>query len=251
MNPQHPLLNILRVPWNESKALREAGAVLRMARHLQQPPRGGERRLALLLAILAASTLALYASKEFEAPKVSRAATYPAHDAHSTEKVAIAADPYNTAQKASIFRLKYLDKGILPINLIVTNDGGTPISLTKMQVQLVARERHAKLSPLDPDDIYRVMTHAKRSDDVARSTNPLPFPKHKVGGLKQEDRDEVERSRFQAEAVEPNNTQSGFLFFDVSGLDNPLDSATLYITGVRDNGRNELMYFEIPLQKIQ
>lgn len=210
------------------------------------------RRLVLLLAMLVASTLALFASKEFEAPKVSRAGTYPAHDAHSTEKVSIAGDPYDTVPKAAIFRLKYLDKGILPINLIITNDSGAPISLTKMQVQLVARERHAKLSPLDPDDIYRVMTHAKRTDDVARTTSPLPFPtKHKVGGLKQEDRDEVERSRFQAQAVEPSNTQSGFLFFDVRGLDNPLDNATLYITGVRDNGHNELMYFEIPLQKAE
>lgn len=207
------------------------------------------RRLVLLLALCAVSALALYASKEFEPPKVTRAATYPAHDAHPGEKLTIAADPYNTAQKASIFRLKYLDRGILPVNLIVTNEGGAPVSLTKMDVQLVSRERHAKLSPLDPDDIFRIMAHAKRTDDVARTTNPLPFPRtHKVGGLKQEDQDEVERSRFQARAVEPGNTQSGFVFFDVSGLDNPLESGTLIVTGVHDNGGNELMYFEIPLQ---
>jgi hypothetical protein len=208
------------------------------------------RRLALVCAILAASTLALYASKQFEPPKVNPAVTYPAHDAHATEKLTIAADPYNTAQKASIFRLKYLDRGILPVNLIITDEGGSPVSLTKMEVQLVSRERHAKLSPLEDEDIFRIMTHAKRTDDVARSTNPLPFPRtHKVGGLKQEDQDEVEHALFQAKAVEPRNTQSGFLFFDVSGLDNPLDGATLFVTGVRDNGGNELMYFEIPLEK--
>lgn len=206
----------------------------------------------LIFAIVLATALALYASKEFQPPKVDKAATYAAHDSHSTEKVSIAADPYDTAQKASIFRLKYLDRGILPINLIITDEGGSPISLTKMQVQLVARSRHAKLSPLDPDDIYRIMTHTKRNDDVARTTSPLPFPRtHRVGGMSEQDRDEVERSRFQAEAVEPSNTHSGFVFFDVSGLDNPLDGATLYVTGIRDNGGNELMYFEIPLSKVQ
>jgi hypothetical protein len=207
------------------------------------------RRSALVAALLAVAALTLYASKEFEAPKVSRAATYPAHDAHANEKVAVAADPYTTAQKASIFRLKYLDKGILPVNLIITNESGTPVSLSKMTVQFVVRERHAKLSPMDPDDIARRMTKTKRNDDVARTTNPLPFPRtHKVGGLKQEDQDEIERARFQARAVEPGNTQSGFAFFDVSDLDNPLEGATLFVTGVRDNGGNDLMYFEIPLQ---
>lgn len=206
------------------------------------------RRLALLLVLLAVSTIALYASKQFEPPKTNPANTYPAHDAHTNEKVTIAADPYNTAQKASIFRLKYLDKGILPINLIITNEGGSPATLSKMTVQLVARERHAKLSPLDDEDIFRRMSHAKRSDDVARTTSPLPFPtKHKVGGMKQEDQDEIDRAQFQARAVEPNATQSGFVFFDVSDLDDPLQNATLYVTGVRDNNGNELMYFEIPL----
>lgn len=207
------------------------------------------RRIVLLLAIAALSALTLYASKEFQAPKVDKAATYPAHDSHANEKVTIAADPYGTSQKASIFRLKYLDKGILPVNLIVTNESGAPVSMTHMKVQFVARERHAKLTPMDADDIYRAMTHTKRNDDVARTTNPLPFPRtHKVGGLSREDRDEVERSRFQAEAVEPGNTQAGFVFFDVRDLDNPLEGATVYVTGLRDNRGNDLMYFEIPLQ---
>jgi len=200
-----------------------------------------------MVSVFAAS---VYAGKDYEAPKVTNASTYPAHDAHTNEKVTIAADPYNTTQKASIFRLKYLDKGVLPINLIITNEGGMPVALTKMTVQFVARERHAKLSPMEEQDIFRRMTHAKRSDDVARTTSPLPFPtKHKVGGLKQEDQDEVEHAMFQARAVEPNNTQSGFVFFDVADLDSPLDGAILYVTGVRDGGGNELMYFEIPLEK--
>lgn len=214
--------------------------------------RHSSSRLAIPIAFVVIGTLALYASKQFDPPKVTAAATYPAHDAHTNEHVTIAADVYDTKEKASIFRLKFLDKGVLPINVIITNDGGSPVALTKMSVQLVARERHAKLSPMDEDDIFRRMAHAKRTDDVARTTNPLPFPrKHKVGGMKQEDQDELDRAMFQARAVEPRTTQSGFIFLDVSGLDNPLQGAVLYVTGVTDNSGNELMYFEIPLDNVR
>jgi hypothetical protein len=54
---------------------------------------------------------------------------------------------------------------------------------------------------------------------------------------------------FKAEAVEPHNTQSGFLFFDVSGVDQPLIGSHILITGLRNGAGQELFYFDIPLQK--
>jgi hypothetical protein len=54
---------------------------------------------------------------------------------------------------------------------------------------------------------------------------------------------------FKVKAVEPHATRAGFMFFDVSGLENPLAGAALYITGVRDNNGHDLMYFEIPMEK--
>jgi hypothetical protein len=35
--------------------------------------------------------------------------------------------------------------------------------------------------------------------------------------------------------------------FDVSDVSAPLAGARFYLTGLRDGGGNELMYFEIPL----
>ena len=61
--------------------------------------------------------------------------------------------------------------------------------------------------------------------------------------------DEVESSQFAAHAVEPHSTQSGFMFFDVGGLSSPLPGATIDITGVADAKGNELLYFEISLDK--
>ena len=52
---------------------------------------------------------------------------------------------------------------------------------------------------------------------------------------------------FAAEAVEPHTTKSGFLFFDVLSVKQPVQGSHIYLTGLRDAGGNELMYFEIPV----
>jgi hypothetical protein len=61
--------------------------------------------------------------------------------------------------------------------------------------------------------------------------------------------DELGQAQFQAKVVEPKATQAGFLFFDISGISDPLAGAHLYVTGVKDGEGAELMYFEIPLEK--
>jgi hypothetical protein len=69
------------------------------------------------------------------------------------------------------------------------------------------------------------------------------------GTITQKERDEVESSQFAAKAVEPHATQSGFFFFDVQGINEPLAGAHLYVTGVDDAKGTELMYFEIVMAK--
>jgi hypothetical protein len=61
--------------------------------------------------------------------------------------------------------------------------------------------------------------------------------------------EEIQNTQFAAKAVEPHGTQSGFMFFDVSDIANPLAGAHFYLTRVRDAKGNELMYFEVPLEK--
>jgi hypothetical protein len=61
--------------------------------------------------------------------------------------------------------------------------------------------------------------------------------------------DEIERAEFAAKAVEPHSSARGFLFFDIQDIRNPLPGATFYLMGVEDAKGNELMYFEIPLEK--
>lgn len=197
----------------------------------------------LVLGVVAGLTVAL-AAKDFVKPVAHSAKTYPAHDDHPMEKVAIAADPYDKSDKANIFSVKFSDHGFLPIFFVVTNDGDQPVSISNMEVNLITENR-SKLTPASPDDIYRRLANPQ-----ARTTNPLPLPRSKVKGtISKKEMNEIESSQFAAKAVEPHSTQSGFLFFDVAGISDPLAGAHIYVTGAADAKGGELMYFEIPMEK--
>ncbi len=207
------------------------------------------KSVTLIGAACLVAALALYA-KDFSLPRPENAGTYPAHDSHPTEKVSIAAVPY-TGQRASIFSGDYLGHGILPIYVVFTNDDGSPIALSNMQVQFVAVDRHAKIEPSTDEDIYRKMSKTQRRGDEP-SRNPLPIPLPGGGpkvGVKKAVVKEIDAAQFRAQLVEAHATRAGFMFFDVNGVHNPLDGGKLYITGVRDNGGKELMYFEIALDQ--
>ncbi len=206
------------------------------------------RRLHWLIAFLFAAVVC-FAAKEYVAPKAFPAKTYPARDDHSDEKVAIAADPYDVPDKSAIFILPYKEKGYLPVYLIITNDRDEPINVAGMRAQLQTARR-TKIQASDEDDLYRRFSRIKRRGDEPR-TNPLPLPRRggSDAGLPKGGAQEIQNAMFQAKAVEPHSTQAGFLFFDVEGESQPLAGAHLYITGVRDANGNELMFFDIPMEK--
>ena len=212
---------------------------------MPQPPHF--RRHQTLLVVLAFVLLPALsrAAKDFVMPTPQPAKSYPAHDDHPSEAVAVALDPYDTADKAKIFTVNYSDSGILPIFVIVTNDGDQAVALAGMKAEFVTGDR-TKLNPSSEDDIYRRLNHPHKS-----GTNyPLPFPTKKVkGGVNPRTMSEIQSAQFGARAVEPHSSQAGFLFFDVSDIPSPLAGAHFYLTGVRDSKGGELMYFEVPLEK--
>jgi hypothetical protein len=202
-------------------------------------------RVLFILSAIAAFALCL-AAKDFVRPAPQPAKTYPAHDDHADEKVAIAANPYDTADKAKIFSVNFREHGFLPIFFVITNDGNQPISIANLQVTLTTANRD-KLTPDSPEDIYRRLTNPRTNTNAPL---PFPIPQKKVKGtISQKERDEIESSQFVAKAVEPHTTQSGFFFFDVEGISAPLAGAHIYVSGVDDAKGTELMYFELALDK--
>jgi hypothetical protein len=184
-------------------------------------------------------------AKNFVKPVAQPAFNYPAHDLHRDEKVTIAADPYDTAEKAKIFSVNFMEAGFLPVFFIVTNDGDQPISISNMQITLITAH-HSKLTPSSPADISRRLSNPQ----APTRPSPIPLPRKKVkGAVGAKEMEEIESSQFAAKAVEPHSTQSGFLFFDVGGIAEPLEGANVDITGVTDGKGNELIYFEIPMEK--
>src|SRR5579864_8874570 len=203
------------------------------------------RQIAMFFCALATLSVVCLAAKEFVKPVANAAKSYPAHDEHPKEAVTVAIDPYDMADKAQIFSVNYREQDILPVFLVVTNDGDQPVTLNEVKAELVTVNR-TKLSPATTDDLYRRLSRPARSD----TPYPLPFPRKKVkGAVSKKALDEITSAQFGAKAVEPHTTQSGFLFFDISGISTPLAGANFYLTGVRDANGGELMYFEIPLEK--
>lgn len=200
-------------------------------------------RLLAAILLIGILTVLAWASKEFVMPAAHSAKGYPARDEHSMERVTVAVDPYDKPDKAKIFSEKYNEIGFLPVFLIVTNDSDGPISLADVKPEYVTADK-TKLQPATEADIDRRISHPS-----AKTTpSPLPFPTRKVtGGINEQVRDEIHNSRFAAEAIEPHSTHAGFVFFDISGISEPLAGAHFYLTGVRDANDKELMYFDVSL----
>jgi hypothetical protein len=218
---------------------------------LQESPRtpmSQAPRLATLCAFVLVCCLCAIAAKEFVMPTAQPARTYPAHDDHPMERVVVAVDPYDVEDKASIFSVNYRNNGYMPVFFVITNDGDQPVSLVNMKAQLNTKDR-SKLLPSTTDEVVRRLSHPSRNDG-ARLPVPIPLPKKEVkGGVSRKTWDEIEQAQFAAKAVEPHSTARGFLFFDIADISNPLAGANFYLMGVQDAKGNELMYFEIPMEK--
>jgi hypothetical protein len=211
------------------------------------------KRVTTVLTIILTVVVGALAAKQFVMPRALPAAQYPAHDVHPLEKVSIGADPYDSEEKQkALFVGDYLEHSFLPVFLVITNDGDKPVSLTNIHVELLTRDR-AKAPATNEGDLYRRFTKTKRYEDKSSGSRkipyPIPLPKGDQGAVKKELREEFEASQFFAKAVEPHGSQSGFVFFDIGGLDDPASGASITITGVRDGDGNSLMFFEVPLDK--
>jgi len=200
-------------------------------------------------ALLLALAPVLAKDKDFVPPVAYHAKTYPAHQEQTNEHLTVAADPYDMADKAAIFGVNYKAAGFLPILLVLSNDGDQPISVANIKVELITVDRE-KLEAAQPDQIHRRIAKLKRPDQGPSIPLPLPLPtgrpKPAVSGAAKE---EIEAAHFKVLAVEPKLTRSGFFFFDVEGLSSPLAGARLYVSGIRDANGQEVLYFEIPMEK--
>jgi hypothetical protein len=181
-------------------------------------------------------------------PAVQPATSFPAVEVHDDEKVAIAVEPFDTREKASIFRVDYLGHGVMPVRLIVTNNGTRPISLRDARI-LFLTAAGDKIQAAEPEDVERLMTRKEREGKKIPLPGPLPSIKMKPKASNKEIEQDFNTFEYGALVVEPHTTRAGFLFYDVSQLDEPLQGAKLHLRKLRDADGKELFYFEIPFDK--
>jgi hypothetical protein len=198
--------------------------------------------LLLLLAGLPA------AAREYKQPPVQPATSFAACEVHEQEGVAIAAEPYDTREKESIFRVDYLSHGIMPIRLIVTNNSDRPISLRDARI-LFYTASGDKIQAAEPEDVERLMTRKEREGGKIPMPGPLPSIRLKPKASNAEIEADFDTFEYQALVVEPHTTRAGFLFYDVGDYDRPLAGASLHLRKLRNADGGELFYFEIPFDK--
>jgi hypothetical protein len=181
-------------------------------------------------------------------PPVQPAGTFADVEVHDNEKVAIAAEPYDSREKESIFRVDYLAHGVMPVRLIITNNGDRPINLRDARI-LFMTAAGDKIQAAEPEDVERLMTQKERQGGKIPMPGPIPAIKLKPKASNKEIEADFDTFEYQALVVEPHTTRAGFLFYDVSQLDHPLKGAKLHLHKLRDADGQELFYFEIPFDK--
>jgi hypothetical protein len=200
------------------------------------------RRTLPLLVIALALTAEAH---DHTTPPVQPATTYPAVEVHDKEHVAIAVEPYDTKEKESIFRVDYLAHGVMPVRIIITNEGDRPISLRDARI-LFYTAAGDRIQAAEPEDVERLMTRTEREGKRIPMPTPFPSIKMKPKASNKDVEQDFNQFEYQALVVEPHTTRAGFLFYDVSQLDHPLQGARLNLHELRDADGKELFYFEIP-----
>jgi hypothetical protein len=194
------------------------------------------------LCLLAASARAA----DHTPPPVQPATDFAAVEIHADEKLAIAAEPYDTHDKMNLFRIDYIDHGVLPVRLIVTNNADHPISLRDARILFVTSQGD-RINAAEPEDVERLMT-LKEKQGTKIPVGPISIHTKAKASNKDIEQD-FDTFEFQALVIEPHTTRAGFLFYDITGLEHPLKGALFNLHTIKDSTGRELFFFEIPFDK--
>jgi hypothetical protein len=188
------------------------------------------KRLALLMSIAAA----LAADKtSFQAPA---AADMPHRQ--TVDRLTIGVDAYDSRDKIKLAfgKLSPGEYGILPVLVVIRNDGAKAIQLRGLRVEYVGPHGERVVSTPAGEVRYAV-----GPDPLAGQRRAGPIPIKKKNPL---DAWEIEGRAFSAQMLPPGNTASGFFYFNAALQ----PGATLYMSGLAEAGSGrELVYFEVPL----
>ncbi|MBZ5621139.1 MAG: hypothetical protein LAQ69_20795 [Acidobacteriia bacterium] len=159
----------------------------------------------------------------------------------TNDKVTIGVEAYATEDKikTAFGKLNPYHYGILPVLVVIQNDGDKAIRLDRLKAEYVGLNG-TRVEATPAKDV-RYANGPNRPKVIPGPTGPVPL-RGKKNPL---DAWEIEGRALVAEMLPPGNTASGFVYFQ-TGL---LGGATIYLSGLVEAGTNrELLFFEIPLR---
>jgi hypothetical protein len=191
------------------------------------------------IALFASFALAGAADKEPHfAP--GAAASYPTRQ--TSDKVTIAAVPYVTGEqvRSAFGKLDPNRYGILPLLIVIQNDGSQTIRFDSMRVEYVTSDRRHVDATAAKDVPYLSGAREPRIEN-----GPIPGAGTHIKKVKNPlANGEIAVRAFSAPVLPPGEQASGFFYFQTGNR----VGAKAYITGIKESATGkELLYFEIPL----
>lgn len=198
-----------------------------------------------VLILLTWTTLASYKSIKV---KVDPARSYPFRVTQGY--VVIAADPYETSDKIkTAFDLKDLEKlGIVPVNVIISNEGEDLILVSGQDVNLLDSKNHSLQSLAVEDVVQALVTKGKSpSTHGPNPSSPIPLPRRdSLRGDAFEVEMDLNNKALKEVRIAPKTTASGFVFFRLPDHQMKLAGHKLYIPQVKNlKTKEDLLFFEI------
>jgi hypothetical protein len=169
---------------------------------------------------------------------------YPNHQ--SENGVTVAALPYETKDQAApaFGKVNPYEYGVLPILVVIRNQGKTAIRADRIRVQYIWPDR-SKIDATPARDVKYL--GEKGLNGNVPIPRPLGLPPSKK--VKQPLGEwQIEGRAFAAEMIPPGETASGFFYFQTGHR----TGSTLFVSGLKDAASNqELIYFELPLAAVR
>jgi hypothetical protein len=158
-------------------------------------------------------------------------------------KLTIGAKAFETKQqaRAAFGKLNPNKHGVLPIVVVMQNDGTQTLSLDWMKVEYITPTRE-RIEATPPQDVRYVYGPSK--------PDLVPGPIPRVPGVGRKKKNplsawEIEGRAFVAKMLPAGESASGFFYFQASHR----PGSKLYLTGIRKAATGEeLFFFEIPLE---